>query len=191
MFAASTFQSLCQCGVTASYISQGEFSCRGGLAQQIVYRARVSGTATRSASDLVALLVRWVKNEHSSVVVDKFHYSVDTTCDANLDSIHAPDCPLPTLPPTDASSQTPPPDTSSFPTDISSSSTSTPYHDTPTSETVTFLQTDPQAASNQVGISSAALGGLSVGVFIAGLLVALLIAVLVATIFFAMKKRNK
>ena len=91
-FLASILNSQCKCGVTPSHISEGEFSCRRGSDDSINYRARIKGTSSRSASDLVALIQSWVQGGQASVRVQSARYEVDNSCNAFLDNIHALDC---------------------------------------------------------------------------------------------------
>ena len=78
--------------MTALHISQGEFSCRSGLAESVTYRARITGTPTRSASDMAALIQTWVQSGAASIKVGSSRLQLDPTCDSALDNIHALDC---------------------------------------------------------------------------------------------------
>ena len=82
------------CGLTAANIKDNEFSCRGGLTKQIVYRARIVGTDVYSAPGLVSLLQSWVGSGRASIMVQSSRLQLDPTCDAYLDTLQAPDCPL-------------------------------------------------------------------------------------------------
>ena len=78
--------------MTALHISQGEFSCRSGLTESVTYRARITGTPTRSASDMAALVQTWVQSGAASIKVGSSRLQLDPTCDSALDNIHALDC---------------------------------------------------------------------------------------------------
>ena len=91
-FLATVLNTQCKCDLTNSHISQGEFSCRTGLADSVVFRARISGTSSRSASDLASLIRTWVQNEGASIKVGALRFQLDSTCNASLENIHAPDC---------------------------------------------------------------------------------------------------
>ena len=80
------------CGLTAANIKDDEFSCRGGLTKQIVYRARMMGTDTYSAPGLVSLMQSWVGSGRASIMVQSSRLHLDQTCDAYLDTLKAPDC---------------------------------------------------------------------------------------------------
>ena len=80
-------------GLTAANIKDDKFSCRGGLTNFIVYRARIVGTDTYSAPGLVSLMQSWVGSGRASVIVQSSHLHLDQTCDAYLDTLQSPDCP--------------------------------------------------------------------------------------------------
>ena len=87
------FSHLCpRCGVTAANIKDNEFSCRGGLTKQIVYRARIVGTDVYSAPDLVSLMQSWVNSDRASVMVQSSRLHLDPTCSTSLDSLYDTDC---------------------------------------------------------------------------------------------------
>ena len=88
----SILNAQCTCDITTSHISQGEFSCRSDPTDSVVYRARISGTPTVSASDLAALIRNWVEGGSASVMVGSLRLHLDPNCDATLDNIHALDC---------------------------------------------------------------------------------------------------
>ena len=98
------FSHLCpRCGVTVANIKDDEFSCRGGLTDYIVYRARIVGTDTYSAPGLVSLMQSWVGSGRASIMVQSSRLHLDPTCDIQLDSLYDTDClHNPTKPPTAA-----------------------------------------------------------------------------------------
>ena len=81
------------CDLTAVNIKDDEFSCRGGLTNFIVYRARIVGTDTYSAPGLVSLMQSWVGSSRASIMVQSSHLHLDPTCDTYLDTLQSPDCP--------------------------------------------------------------------------------------------------
>ena len=83
------------CGLTTANIKDDEFSCRGGLTDYIVYRARIVGTDTYSAPGLVSLMQSWVDSGRASIMVQSSRLHLDPTCDASLDTLKAPDCESP------------------------------------------------------------------------------------------------
>ena len=162
---ASILNSQCKCGVTVSHISEGEFSCRRGSDDSINYRARIKGTSSRSASDLVALIQSWVQGGQASVFVEGTEFYTDPSCNAALDNIRAEDCgpqPItPTLPP---QPPTEPPSES----DLKPPQQQTPFNQPPAGGA---------ARSAQVG-----------GIIIGGIVVGVLLSLMVA--FIIMLKKN-
>ena len=84
-----TLLSLCQC---QPQLSQAEFSCRTGPPNTVIYRARITGTSSQSASEVAAIIGAWVKADKGSVKVNQLRYHLDPTCDPTLENIHGPDC---------------------------------------------------------------------------------------------------
>ncbi len=161
----STLNSQCKCSLTTAHITNDELSCRGGLMNQIVYRARILGTSSYSASALVELMQSWVDEGQASVNVGVSRLQVDPTCPVSLANLLAPDCPvLPTEPPTTSTTST---------TAVVTSSSSTSEPPTSTSEPPTSPST-PQRVSKEA-ISAGEIGGIVVGIVIAVLLLVLII----------------
>ena len=101
---------LCQtCDLTTANIKNDEFSCRGGLTKQIVYRARIIGTDTYSAPGLVSLMQSWVGGGRASIMVQSSRLHLDPTCGTSLDTLKAPDCEVVPPVPTDSTKPTKPP----------------------------------------------------------------------------------
>ena len=82
------------CGLTTANIRNDEFSCRGGLINQIVYRAMVVGTNVYSAPGLVSLVEAWVASGIASITVLSSRLHLDKDCSTPLDTLNDPDCPL-------------------------------------------------------------------------------------------------
>ena len=82
------------CGLTIANIRDDEFSCRGGLTNQIVYRAMIIGTSTYSAPGLVSLIESWVASGTASITVLFSRLHLDKDCSTPLDTLDDPDCPL-------------------------------------------------------------------------------------------------
>ena len=162
----ATLTSQCNCNVTTSHISQGEFSCRTDPTDTVTYRARVSGTSSRSASDMVELIRSWAQGGDASIKVGVSRFQLDPTCDATLDNIHAPDCGTKT-------------------TEV------TPEGTTKGTEQVTQkIVNGNDDGGNNEGSSSAQVVGILVGGIIAGLLLALLIALTVMTVLWTRKQKS-
>jgi len=162
-FLAAILNSQCKCGVTPSHISEGEFSCRRGSGDSINYRARIKGTSSRSASDLVALIQSWVQGGQASVHVESARFSLDPSCSAALDNIHALDCGSQPLTPTEPPSQ---------------SVSRPPQQETPYTQSL---------VDNSESMSSAQAGGFVLGGIVAGVLLVLMIVFIVVLV---MLKRN-
>ena len=82
------------CGLTTANIRDDEFSCRGGLINQIVYRAMIIGTSVYSAPGLVSLMESWVASGTASITVLSSRLRLDKDCSTPLDTLNDPDCPL-------------------------------------------------------------------------------------------------
>ena len=80
------------CGLTTANIRNDEFSCRGGLTNQIIYRAMIIGTAVYSASGLVSLIQSWVASGTASIIVLSLRLHLDRDCSTPLDTLNDPDC---------------------------------------------------------------------------------------------------
>ena len=92
---AQELDQLCPtCGLTIANIKDDKFSCHGGLTKQIIYRARIVGTDVYSAPGLVSLMQSWVGGGRASVMVQSSRLQLDPTCDASLDTLQSPDCPV-------------------------------------------------------------------------------------------------
>ena len=152
------------CSLSTANIRDDEFSCRGGLTNQIIYRAMIIGTNSYSPIALVSLIQSWVNTGYASIVVETSHLFMDTDCNTLLDTLRDPDCPLRVLPPATTSSVTPPKIT------VPSTKTTGP-------------NTATEKPSSAVGspLRAGDIGGVLVAVIIAVLVVVLLM-VLVITI---------
>ena len=154
----------CKCDLTMSHISQGEFSCRTGPVDSVTFRARISGTSSRSASDLASLIRTWVQSGEASVKVGASRLHLDPTCDASLDNIHALDCgEKPTEKPTETSTTKP---------------TTTPTK-------------KPTTGNGGDGVSSAKAVGILLGAMIVGLLLALLIGIIIIIVMWMKKIKSQ
>ena len=125
----------------------------------MVYRGRILGSDSYSATGLVSLLQSWVQGGAAALTIDAARLQLDTTCDATLDNGDSPDCP-----------------TAVLPTPSSPPVVCPPYF---TDQTSTV--TGERAAA----LSGGEIGGLIVGIVIALLLlvfIALLLVVLVKVV---------
>ena len=165
----------CKCDLTMSHISQSEFSCRTGPDESVTFRARISGTSSRSASDLASLIRTWVQGRGASIKVGTARLQLDSTCDASLENIHAPDCvEKPTDEPAKTSTKTP---------------TKTPTEE-PTQDGVTGKTQNGDNGGNG-GISSGDTVGILFGGIIAGLLLALLIVTIIIIVMLMKKIKSQ
>ena len=151
-----------RCRFTPGNIKDDEFSCRGGLTKQIVYRARIVGTDVYSAPDLVSLMQSWVGSGRASVMVQSSRLHLDPTCTTLLDSLKSPDC-------EGEGNPTPKPQS----TDSSAASKPKP-------------DSNPQIGSS--GASLGEIGGIAVGGVIIALL-AILIVLIVVVVMWKMKSK--
>ena len=85
-------QACATCGLTAANIKNDEFSCRGGLTNQIVYRAMIIGTDVYSAPGLVSLMESWVASGTASISALSLRLHLDSNCRTSLDTLNEPDC---------------------------------------------------------------------------------------------------
>ena len=83
------------CGLTFTNIKDDEFSCRGGLTNYIIYRARIVGTDVYSAPGLVSLMQTWISSGSASLSVQSTsRLHLDPTCRTSLDTLRSSDCPM-------------------------------------------------------------------------------------------------
>ena len=139
------------CGLTVANIKDNEFSCRGGLTKQIVYRARIVGTDVYSAPGLVSLMQSWVGSGRASIMVQSSRLHLDSACATSLDTLKSPDC-------KGRGDSTPKPPTDSFGKPI----------------------TAPQSGSSG-GASLGEIGGIAVGgviIFLLAILIVLIVVVI-------------
>ena len=96
-------ENLCPaCDLGDNNIRDGVVSCHQTKSDQlnIVYRARMIGTESYSATDLVQLLAKWTATGQASFLVDSIQLRVNSQCETNLDRLSAPDCELQEVPTT-------------------------------------------------------------------------------------------
>ena len=182
----------CKCDLTMSHISQGEFSCRTGPADSIIFRARIRGTSSRSASDLASLIRTWVQSGEASIKVGTSRFHLDPTCDASLENIHAPDCvEKPTETPSTKAPTEPPSETpTKMPTEkptLVTDETPTKASDKPSGEGTT----DKATGNGGDGDSGAKAVGILLGGIIAGLLLALLIVMIIIIVMWMKKIKSQ
>ena len=94
------------CSLSIANIMGDEFSCRGGLTNQIIYRAMIIGTNTYSPVALVSLIQSWVSTGYASIIVERSRLFLDKDCNTILDTLRDPHCP-PELPSTTSSMTVP------------------------------------------------------------------------------------
>jgi hypothetical protein len=82
------------CGLTVDDIEDDEFSCRGGLAQHIIYRAIIGGNEQYNSRALVSLIHSWVVTGSASINVLSHRLHLDKDCNTLLIDLNEPDCPL-------------------------------------------------------------------------------------------------
>ena len=160
---------MCSCALTPAHITDEVLSCRAEAVHQTVYRGRILGSDSYSATGLVSLLQSWVQGGAATLTIDAARLQLDTTCDATLDNGDSPACP----PPSPAASSTPP-----SPTSVCLTQTVTVYYTVLASPDSVASESTPQSGL----LSGGEIGGLIIGVIVALLLlvfIALLLVVLV------------
>ena len=180
-----------RCRLTMANIRDDEFSCRGGLTDQIVYRAMIIGTTTSSPTNLVSLIQSWVRGGAASIrISSSTRLYIDPDCDAILDTLWDPDCPLSSI-----TTTTLPPTTSDTSTTTASISTTEPETTTATSGTTTE---SPETESGSVGGAEASavvrpgvIGGVVLAVVIVVLIVVFLVVLIVTIVKWKTSLRDK
>ncbi len=95
-------EELCDCGFTSQhYITSGEFQCLS-QPEEVTYRARLSGTASASSSDIIDAIKEWVTSGQASLVVQGVRRSLDSTCQPiTVESFDDRECDNEGIPPTE------------------------------------------------------------------------------------------
>ena len=91
---------LCQCGFNAEYITDYAFQCFPNSDQQVIFRAKLHGTAHVTSVQLIEDTQQWV-NTKISVAVQGVRVNVDT-CPVAITSFQDPQCPETTQPTSDS-----------------------------------------------------------------------------------------
>ena len=161
------------CRLTVANIKDDEFSCRGGLTNFIVYRARMVGTDVYSAPGLVSLMQSWVGSDRASIAIQSSsRLHLDASCPTSLDTLRSPDCPFISRPPVTTTVGAP----ETKPT------TKKPE------EKITTVK--PPPSEERTGLSASARAGEIGGIFI-GVLVVLLLVVVIVLLSVILLKRWK
>ena len=164
-----------RCGITTANIRDDEFSCRGGLTNQIVYRAMIIGTTTSSPTDLVSLIQSWVMGGAAYIRVPSgTRLYIDQDCNTPLDTLWDPDCPLSTT------SAPLPPATSSTTSPISTSEPDTTVPSTTAESSETERSVDVGGA--EPVIRAGMIGGIILAVVIVALIVVFLVVLIVTIV---------
>ena len=159
---------MCSCALTPTHVTDEVLSCRAEAVHQTVYRGRILGSDSYSATGLVSLLQSWVQGGAAALTIDAARLQLDTTCDATLDNGDSPACP----PPLPVASSTPPSPSGCL------TQTVTVYNTVLASPDSVASESTPQSGL----LSGGEIGGLIIGVIVALLLlvfIALLLVVLV------------
>ena len=162
------------CGLTTANIRDDEFSCRGGLTNQIVYRAMIIGTTTSSPTDLVSLIQSWVMGGAAYIrVPSATRLYIDQDCNTPLDTLWDPDCPLSTT-------STPPPAISTTTRPISTSEPDTTVPSTTAESSETERSVEEGGA--EPAIRAGMIGGIVLAVVIVALVVVFLVVLIVTIV---------
>ena len=174
-----------RCRLTTANIRDDEFSCRGGLTNQIVYRAMIIGTTTSSPTDLVSLIQLWVRGGAASIRgPSSTRLYIDPDCDAILDTLWDPDCPL-----SSSATTTPPPTTSDISTTTASISTTEP--ETTTAAPGTTMKSGSVGGAEASVVRPGVIGGVVLAVVIVVLIVVFLVVLIVTIVKWKTSLRDK
>ena len=164
------------CGLTTANIRDDEFSCRGGLTNQIVYRAMIIGTSMYSAPGLVSLMESWVSSGTASITILSSRLHLDEDCSTQLDTLNEPDCPL----------------EEDVTTTMATTMAATTVPMTTTPKVVKEATTKPEDVTDKQGpsvqpvvggsVSAGELGGFLIGAIIVVLLVVLILVIVIVAI---------
>ena len=172
-----------RCGLTTANIRDDEFSCRGGLTNQIVYRTMIIGTTASSPTDLVSLIQSWVRGGAANIRVSPgTRLYIDRDCDTPLDTLWDPDCPLSTT-------STPPPTVST--TTISTTTISTTEPDTTAPGMTTENSGAERVGAAEPVIRAGMIGGVVLAVVIVVLIVVFLVVLIVTIVKWKTTVRDK
>lgn len=86
----------CQCGFSSLNILEPNFHCFAQSEEAVTYRAKVSGTATSSADEIVGYIRQWLA-EGALIAFELISIPIDSSCQVAISSILDPECnaPLP------------------------------------------------------------------------------------------------
>ncbi len=85
-------EELCDCGFTSQHITSGEFQCLS-QPEDVTYRAGLSGTTSKSSSEIFARIEEWVTSGGASLVVQGVRMSLDSSCrPVTIESFVAQEC---------------------------------------------------------------------------------------------------
>ncbi len=76
---SAEIEQLCGCGFTSGHITLGEFQCLS-QPEEVTYRARLSGTTSRSSADIIADIEEWIASGEATLNVQGVRRSLDSTC---------------------------------------------------------------------------------------------------------------
>ena len=85
---------LCQCELSAEQITEGAFQCFEDSDQQVIFRARLRGTAQVTSSQLLVYLETFVAKTDSSttIAVQGIRLDIDSSCPVAINSFSDPQC---------------------------------------------------------------------------------------------------
>ena len=97
-------EQLCQCGFTAGHIDStaSGFQCSSFQSSLVLFRSKLYGTASRTASEVIADINQWISSDVSIVVLGLI-LEIDPTCPVLISTFSDPECQLATSPPSGTS----------------------------------------------------------------------------------------
>ena len=164
------------CGLTTANIRDDEFSCRGGLTNQIVYRAMVIGTSVYSAPGLVSRMETWVASGTASITVLSSRLHLDKDCSTSLDTLNDPDCPL---------------EVETTTTIVTTMETTTVPMTTTLKEVKETTTTEDKQGPNVKPVVGRNIRAGEIGGFLVGAVIAILLAVLIVVIIVIVIRKSK
>ena len=103
----SLLNSMCDCNLPKSHISENEFTCFHNEAREVIYRAKLQGVEANDCLNLTSHIGEWMEAE-SSILIQGNRLKLNSMCDLEIETLDIPPaCVIGETPPT-PSSETPP-----------------------------------------------------------------------------------
>ena len=100
----SMLNSMCQCDVTLSHVSENEFTCFYNEAQEVIYRAKLQGVEANDCSNLTKHIREWMEAS-SSILIQGNRLGLNPRCDLEIETLDIqPACVIGETPPSPTTS---------------------------------------------------------------------------------------